>query len=102
MWVREVEKELNAIYGGAKAKQVSAVLMPAFIGDFKKMLSQSEDNTEVTEEYRTEDRLVYIKLIGKKIRISGSEKHMLTGVSVNGQSIPIEVYINGQSMEELP
>ncbi len=102
MWIREVEKELNAIYGESKAKQVAAVLMPAFISDFRKMLSQSQNDAEITEEYRTEDRLVYIILTGKKIRIKGSEKHMLTGVSVNGKSLPIEVYINAQSMEELP
>ena len=102
MWIREAEKELNTVYGEVKAKQVTSVLIPAFIGDFKKMLSRSGYDTEVTEEYRTEDRLVDIILKGKKIRIKGSEKYVLTGVSVNGKSLPIEVYINAQNMEELP
>ena len=58
--------EIISIYGPTMGQGIGSVIIPAFIGDFKKVLEASKGSKTVSEEYMTEDKKVHLVLKGKK------------------------------------
>ncbi len=59
--------EIIGIYGPVQGQSIGTVIIPAFIGDFNKVLSSSEETGEITEEYMTEDKKIHLVLGGRKV-----------------------------------
>ena len=61
-----LQNEINKIYGPEYGKKTGKVLIPAFLGDFRKVLEDSPAGNEVSEEYRTEDKKMHLILKGQR------------------------------------
>ena len=62
---------------------IGAIIIPAFIGDFKKVLDKAETADEISEEYMTEDRKIHLILEGRKKLGARGVKLEITGAVVN-------------------
>ena len=79
--------EIIGIYGPTVGQGIGSVIIPAFIGDFKKMLEDSKDNKTVSEEYMTEDKKVHLILKGKKALGASGMDYLVTGCVLNDKDI---------------
>ncbi len=58
--------EIMGIYGPNQGQSIGAVIIPAFVSDFKSVVEKSEDMDEISEEYMTEDKRIHLVLYGRK------------------------------------
>ena len=63
--------EIMGIYGPNQGQSIGAVIIPAFVSDFKSVVEKSDSMDEVTEEYMTEDKEFILscmveKFLGKR------------------------------------
>ncbi|WP_029232697.1 hypothetical protein [Butyrivibrio sp. VCB2006] len=58
--------EIMGIYGPNQGQSIGAVIIPAFVSDFKNVVEKSDDFNEVSEEYMTEDKRIHLVLYGRK------------------------------------
>ena len=63
---RQILHEIMKIYGPNQGQSIGAVIVPAFMGNFKKVLDDTESADEVSEEYMTEDKRIHLILKGRK------------------------------------
>ncbi|SEM10683.1 hypothetical protein SAMN04487770_1265 [Butyrivibrio sp. ob235] len=61
-----IQNEIDRIYGIEYGKKTGKVLVPAFLGDFRKVLENSIAGDVVSEEYMTEDKKMHLILKGQK------------------------------------
>ena len=80
---RLILHEVVRTYGPIQGQSIGAIIIPAFIGDFKKVLDESESFDEVSEEYMTEDKKVHLILEGRKKLGSKGVKLEITGAVLN-------------------
>ena len=69
--------EIVRVYGPLQGQGIGAIVIPAFIGDFKKVLDSEESFDEVSEEYMTEDKKVHLILEGRKNARKGAHNPVL-------------------------
>ncbi len=79
--------EVISVYGPLQGQSIGAIIIPAFIGDFKKVLDSSQTRYEVYEEYMTEDRKVHLVLEGRKSLGAKGAKLEITGAVVNDKRL---------------
>ena len=85
------------IYGLNKGLNVSNVLLPSFLNDFKSMLSKSKENQLIHEEYCSEDRLITTKLSGEKLRYNGKIIYVLRNIEVNNKFLELsDIILNSK------
>ncbi|MBR4669986.1 MAG: hypothetical protein IKO84_05260 [Butyrivibrio sp.] len=82
--------EIIGIYGPTVGQGIGSVIIPAFIGDFKKVLEESKDNKTVSEEYMTEDKKVHLLLKGKRALGATGMDYLVTYCHLNGRDILAE------------
>ena len=75
--------EIVGVYGPIQGQGIGAIIIPAFIGDFKKVLDNAESADEVSEEYMTEDKKVHLILEGRKRLGAKGIRLEITGAVVN-------------------
>jgi hypothetical protein len=75
--------EVVGVYGPIQGQSIGAIIIPAFIGDFKKVLDKAETMDEITEEYMTEDKKIHLILEGRKKLGTKGVKLEITGCKVN-------------------
>ena len=75
--------EIVGVYGPLQGQGIGAIIIPAFIGDFKKVLDKAETADEVSEEYMTEDKKIHLILEGRKKLGARGVKLEITGAVVN-------------------
>ena len=75
--------EIVGVYGPLQGQGIGAIIIPAFIGDFKKVLDKAETADEVSEEYMTEDKKIHLILEGRKRLGARGVKLEITGAVVN-------------------
>jgi hypothetical protein len=80
---RMILHEVVRVYGPIQGQSVGAIIIPAFIGDFKKVLDGSDSHDEVSEEYMTEDKKVHLILEGRKKLGAKGAKLEITGAVLN-------------------
>ena len=61
-----LQKEIDKIYGLELGKRSGQVLIPAFLGDFRKALEKNDAGKLITEEYMTEDKKIHLILKGRR------------------------------------
>ncbi len=79
--------EVISVYGPLQGQSIGAIIIPAFLGDFKKVLDSSGTMDEVSEEYMTEDRKVHLVLEGRKSLGARGAKLEITGAVVNDKRL---------------
>jgi hypothetical protein len=79
--------EIVSVYGPLQGQSIGAIIIPAFIGDFKKVLDSSTTMDEIYEEYMTEDRKVHLVLEGRKSLGARGAKLEITGAVVNDKRL---------------
>ncbi len=79
--------EIVSVYGPLQGQSIGAIIIPAFIGDFKKVLDSSETMDEIYEEYMTEDKKVHLILEGRKSLAARGVKLEITGAVVNDKRL---------------
>ena len=82
--------EIVRVYGPLQGQGIGAIVIPAFIGDFKKVLDGSESYDEISEEYMTEDKRIHLVLTGRKTLGQKGMKYTITDCEFNGTSINCE------------
>jgi len=75
--------EIVGVYGPLQGQSIGAIIIPAFIGDFKKVLDKADTSDEVLEEYMTEDRKVHLILEGRRKLGAKGVRLEITGAVVN-------------------
>ncbi len=89
-----LQTEINKIYGVESGKTAGKVLIPAFLGDFRKVLDKSDAGREVTEEYMTEDKKIHLILRGqRKFGPMGIEKVVVSCLFNDNEILTNEVRI---------
>ena len=61
-----LQNEINKLYGFENGKKTGKVLIPAFLGDFRKVLEKGSAGEIITEEYMTEDKRMHLFLKGMR------------------------------------
>ena len=79
--------EIVRVYGPLQGQGIGAIVIPAFIGDFKKVLDNSESYDEISEEYMTEDKKVHLILEGRRKLGRKGIKLEITGAVVNDKRL---------------
>ena len=79
--------EIVRVYGPLQGQGIGAIVIPAFIGDFKKVLDDSESYDEISEEYMTEDKKVHLILEGRRKLGRKGVKLEITGAVVNDKRL---------------
>ena len=79
--------EIIGIYGPGKGMSIASVIVPAFIGDFQKVVGNSSSFDEVSEEYMTEDKKIHLELYGRKLMGKGVNNFAITRCVFNGKVI---------------
>lgn len=75
--------EIVRVYGPLQGQSIGAIVIPAFIGDFKKVLDSEESFDEISEEYMTEDKKIHLILEGRRKLGKKGVKLEITGAVVN-------------------
>ncbi len=75
--------EVVRTYGPIQGQSIGAIIIPAFIGDFKKVLDNADTFDEVFEEYMTEDKKIHLILEGRRKLGHKGVKLEITGAVVN-------------------
>ena len=75
--------EIVRVYGPLQGQSIGAIVIPAFIGDFKKVLDSEDSFDEISEEYMTEDKKVHLILEGRRKLGKKGVKLEITGAVVN-------------------
>ena len=79
--------EIMGIYGPNQGQSIGAVIIPAFVSDFKKVVEKSDSADEVSEEYMTEDKRIHLVLYGRKTFGKKGFKTYVTDARFNGKSL---------------
>ena len=79
--------EIVRVYGPLQGQGIGAIVIPAFIGDFKKVLDSEESFDEISEEYMTEDKKVHLILEGHRKLGKKGVKLEITGAVVNDKRL---------------
>jgi hypothetical protein len=80
---RLILHEVVRTYGPIQGQRIGAIIIPAFIGDFKKVLDDADTFDEVSEEYMTEDKKVHLILEGHRKLGRKGVKLEITGAVIN-------------------
>lgn len=75
--------EIMGVYGPNQGQSIGAIIIPAFLGDFKQVLDRSEASDEVSEEYMTEDKRIHLVLTGRKTLGKKGPQFCVTGARFN-------------------
>ena len=79
--------EIVRVYGPIQGQGIGAIVIPAFIGDFRKVLDGTEGYDEVSEEYMTEDKKVHLILEGRKKLGRKGVRLEITGAVLNDKRL---------------
>ena len=79
--------EIMGIYGPNQGQSIGAVIIPAFVSDFKQVVEKSEGSAEVSEEYMTEDKRIHLVLYGRKSLGKKGFKTYVTDAEFNGKRL---------------
>ena len=79
--------EIVRVYGPLQGQGIGAIVIPAFIGDFKKVLDSSDTFDEIDEEYMTEDKKIHLILEGHRKLGRKGVKLEITGAVVNDKRL---------------
>jgi hypothetical protein len=79
--------EIMGIYGPNQGQSIGAVIIPAFISDFKSVLEKSDSTSEISEEYMTEDKRIHLVLYGRKSIGRKGIEAFVTDADFNGRRI---------------
>ncbi len=81
-----LQKQIEKIYG-INGKKTGSVLIPAFLGDFRKVLDGSDLGVTVSEEYMTEDKLMHLVFKGQKRMSPMGYDFVVTSCVCNGEEL---------------
>lgn len=87
---KQLLHEVVKVYGPLQGQNIGAIIIPAFIGDFKNVLKKSETYDEIYEEYMTEDKKIHVVLEGRRKLGSKGIKLEVTGCVVNDERIHLK------------
>ena len=79
--------EIVKVYGPLQGQGIGAIVIPAFIGDFKKVLDGADTFDEIDEEYMTEDKKIHLILEGHRKLGRKGVKLEITGAVVNDKRL---------------
>ena len=79
--------EIIGIYGPGQGMSIASVIVPAFIGDFQKVVGNSSSFDEVSEEYMTEDKKIHLELYGRKLMGKNGNSFAITRCVFNDKVI---------------
>lgn len=91
-WQQQFTLLLTKYYVPAEAARASSVLLPAILGDFRKMLSAAPIGKELEEFYNTEDGKTSITVRGKKMKIGKKSALLVTDLLV--ADFPVQFDLN--------
>jgi len=81
-----LQKQIDKIYG-INGKSTGRVLIPAFLGDFRKVLEQSDLGVMASEEYMTEDKKMHLIFKGQRRMSATGYDFVVTSCVCNGEEL---------------
>ncbi len=85
-----LQKQINAVYGDEDGKRAGKVLIPAFLGDFRKVIEKSAPGNIVSEEYMTEDKKMHIVFKGMRTISATGFDIIIVSCICNGRELLTE------------
>ncbi|MBO5622507.1 MAG: hypothetical protein J6N21_04175 [Butyrivibrio sp.] len=82
--------ELIGIYGLGHAQSIGAVIIPAFINDFRETALKKDTFDEISEEYMTEDKKVHLVMYGRKRLAGNGPEVQFTAFSINDRFVELQ------------
>ncbi len=82
-----LQDEINKIYGPEVGSKTAKVLIPAFLGDFRKVLEGSDPGVTTSEEYMTEDKNMHLIFKGQRRMTEKGVDFILTSVTCNDSEL---------------
>ena len=79
--------EIMGIYGPNQGMSIGAVIIPAFLSDFQKVIEKADSFDEISEEYMTEDKRIHLVLYGRKTMGKQGGDFTITGCEFNDRSL---------------
>ena len=81
-----LQKKIDEIYG-LSGKKAGSVLIPAFLGDFRKVLDGSDLGVTVSEEYMTEDKMMHLIFKGQRRMSAVGYDYVVTSCLCNDKEL---------------
>ena len=85
-----LQKQIDKIYGFQAGKKTGSVLIPAFLGDFRKVLEKSDLGVTVSEEYMTEDKKMHLVFSGQRRMGAKGYDYVVQSCTCNGEELIME------------
>ena len=82
-----LQDEINKTYGPMVGNKTGKVLIPAFLGDFRKVLEGSDPGVTTSEEYMTEDKKMHLIFRGQRRMTEKGVDFILTSVTCNDSEL---------------
>ena len=82
-----LQNQIDSIYGKSLGGKTGRVLIPAFIGDFRKVLEKSDLGTTVSEEYMTEDKKMHLIFTGQRRMGAAGFDFIVTSCKCNDKEL---------------
>ncbi len=90
MTIYEVlQKQIEKTYG-MSGRKIGSVLIPAFLGDFKKVLDENDLGATVSEEYMTEDKKMHLVFKGQRRMAATGYEYVVISCVCNGAELLLE------------
>lgn len=84
-----LQNEINAIYGFNYGNKTGKVLIPAFLGDFRKVMEKEKPGSAISEEYMTEDKKMHLVFTGERRLGAHGFDIIITSCSCNGKELVV-------------
>lgn len=81
--------QIDKIYG-IGGRKTGSVLIPAFLGDFRKVLDGSDLGLTVSEEYMTEDKKMHLVFKGQRRMGAAGFNYIVLSCVCNGEELLLE------------
>lgn len=79
-----LQEQIDKIYGFQVGKKTGSVLIPAFLGDYRKVLEKSDLGVVVSEEYMTEDKELHLVFKGQRLMGATGYDYVVQSLMCNG------------------
>ncbi len=82
-----LQEEIDKIYGPVQGKNTGRILIPAFLGDFRKVLEGNDLGVTVSEEYMTEDKKMHLIFTGQRRMGAAGFDFVVTSCKCNDKEL---------------
>ena len=88
-WIENVRAQFVRVYGEKRGAAVCGVVIPAVMGDFRRMLLAAEPGKTISEQYRTDDRKTDVTVTGHREERGGQPVCVIERIGIGGTPVDL-------------